>query len=192
MNIVTVPYNSDFYYIRPDISLNRDGNDYFCPDNITEIAVAPFIYIRMDKAGKAISAKFAHRYCSQIGYGLNLTAQSLINEEYPMSFCTANSLDNSTYISQLYQPEEFPAQNIIQAIETSELFNKNTDATIRAKEILGNGIENIKDQFYTHIERITKLSSVRTGDLIILELTPSQIVTQSSRIEFDSFNFSIK
>ena len=59
MNIVTVPYNSDFYYIRPDISLNRDSNDYFCPDEVTEITVAPFVYIRMDKAGKAISYKFA-------------------------------------------------------------------------------------------------------------------------------------
>ena len=192
MNIITVPYNSDFYYIRPDISLNRDGNDYFCPDSITEIAVAPFIYIRMDKAGKAISAKFAHRYCSQIGYGLNLTAQSLIKKEYPMSFCTANSLDNSTYITQLYQLEEFPAQIIIQALETYELFNKNTEALTKAKVILESGNENIQELFYKHIEKITKLSSVRTGDLIILELCPSQPVPQNNTIEFGSLKFSIK
>ena len=192
MNIITVPYNSDFYYIRPDISLNRDGNDYFCPDSITEIAVAPFIYIRMDKAGKAISAKFAHRYCSQIGYGLNLTAQSLISKEYPMSFCTANSLDNSTYITQLYQLEEFPAQIIIQALEISELFNKNTEALTKAKVILESGNENIQGLFYKHIEKITKLSSVRTGDLIILELCPSQPVPQNNTIEFGSLKFSIK
>ena len=192
MNIITVPYNSDFYYIRPDISLNRDGNDYFCPDSITEIAVAPFIYIRMDKAGKAISAKFAHRYCSQIGYGLNLTAQSLIKKEYPMSFCTANSLDNSTYITQLYQLEEFPAQIIIQALETYELFNKNTEALTKAKVILESGNENIQELFYKHIEKITKLSSVRTGDLIILELCPYQPVPQNNTIEFGSLKFSIK
>ena len=105
MNIITVPYNSDFHYIRPDISLNRDSNDYFCPDDITEIAVVPFIYIRMERAGKAISAKFANRYCSQIGYGVSLSAKSLIVENCPVSFQTANSLDNSTYISQLFQPD---------------------------------------------------------------------------------------
>lgn len=174
MNIVTVPYNSDFYYIRPDISLNRDSNDYFCPDEVTEITVAPFVYIRMDKAGKAISYKFAGRYCSQIGYGVNLTAQSLINKDYPMSFLTANSLDNTTYVSKLYLPEEFPANdlqdNSLQILNTEELI----------------------DRFHKQIEKITRLTSVRTGDLILLELTEPSIVKFGETVKFGEISFSIK
>lgn len=171
MNIVTVPYNSDFYYVRPDISLNRDSNDYFCPDEVTEITVAPFVYIRMDKAGKAISYKFAGRYCSQMGYGVNLTAQSLINKDYPMSFLTANSLDNTTYVSKLYLPEEFP---------TNELEGLN----INSAELL--------ERFYKQIEKITKLTSVRTGDLILLELSAPVTVKVGENVKFGDLSFSIK
>ena len=170
MNIVTVPYNSDFYYIRPDISLNRDSNDYFCPDEVTEITVAPFVYIRMDKAGKAISYKFAGRYCSQIGYGVNLTAQSLVNKDYPMSFLTANSLDNTTYISKLYTPEEFPADCINLDFSKAELI----------------------ERFHKQIEKITRLTSVRTGDLIVLELAEPAAVKLGETVKFGELSFSVK
>ncbi len=179
MNIVTVPYNSDFYYIRPDISLNRDSNDYFCPDEITEITVAPFVYIRMDKAGKAISFKFAGRYCSQIGYGVNLTAQSLVNKDYPMSFLTANSLDNTTYVSKLYLPQEFPAD----LLKNNNL-QENIFQDFNATELI--------ERFYKQIEKITRLTSVRTGDLIILELAEPAPVKIGSNIKLGELSFSIK
>jgi hypothetical protein len=179
MNIVTVPYNSDFYYIRPDISLNRDSNDYFCPDEITEITVAPFVYIRMDKAGKAISFKFAGRYCSQIGYGVNLTAQSLVNKDYPMSFLTANSLDNTTYVSKLYLPQEFPAD----LLKNNNL-QENIFLDFNATELI--------ERFYKQIEKITRLTSVRTGDLIILELAEPVPVKIGSNIKLGELSFSIK
>lgn len=179
MNIVTVPYNSDFYYIRPDISLNRDSNDYFCPDEITEITVAPFVYIRMDKAGKAISFKFAGRYCSQIGYGVNLTAQSLVNKDYPMSFLTANSLDNTTYVSKLYLPQEFPAD----LLKNNNL-QENIFQDFNATELI--------ERFYKQIEKITRLTSVRTGDLIILELAEPVPVKIGSNIKLGELSFSIK
>ena len=179
MNIVTVPDNSDFYYIRPDISLNRDSNDYFCPDEITEITVAPFVYIRMDKAGKAISFKFAGRYCSQIGYGVNLTAQSLVNKDYPMSFLTANSLDNTTYVSKLYLPQEFPAD----LLKNNNL-QENIFLDFNATELI--------ERFYKQIEKITRLTSVRTGDLIILELAEPVPVKIGSNIKLGELSFSIK
>jgi hypothetical protein len=179
MNIVTVPYNSDFYYIRPDISLNRDSNDYFCPDGITEITVAPFVYIRMDKAGKAISFKFAGRYCSQIGYGVNLTAQSLVNKDYPMSLLTANSLDNTTYVSKLYLPQEFPAD----LLKNNNL-QENIFQDFNATELI--------ERFYKQIEKITRLTSVRTGDLIILELAKPVPVKIGSNIKLGEISFSIK
>ncbi len=169
MNILTVSHNSDFYYIRPDISLNRDSNDYFCPDGITEITVAPFIYIRMDKAGKAVSRKFAPRYYSTVGYGVNLTAASLINCEVPQSFLTANSLDNTTYVSATYSFEEFPF------------------------EILDNlSGEKIKEIFNEQIEKITRLTSVRTGDYIAIELAPHTPITVGKSIKLGEIAFTIK
>ncbi len=176
MNIITVPYNSDFFYIRPDISLNRDSNDYFCPDDITGIAVAPFIYIRMDKAGKAIKAKFAQRYYSSIGYGINLSGHSLIRSDIPQSFLMANALDNTTYVSQLYNVQDFPLDLLSKALAEAGL----------------DSIEAIQERFNNKIEQITRLCSVRTGDFIAIELTPATLHQTGTPVKFGELEFEIR
>lgn len=99
MNIFTIPYSGKGFYVRPDTSLNKDSNDYFCPDTVTELAAAVFIYARAIKAGKSVSSKFAPRYYNVIGTGIHLSAPGLVEEGNPASWWLANSLDNSTFIS---------------------------------------------------------------------------------------------
>ena len=99
MNIITVPYGSKGFYVRPDTSLNRDSNDYFCPDGITELAAAVFIYAKATKAGKSVSSKFAPRYYTAIGTGIHLSASQLASDNRPESWWIAHSLDNSTFLT---------------------------------------------------------------------------------------------
>ncbi len=105
MNIFTIPYGSKGFYCRPDTSLNKDSNDYFCPDSITELAAAVFIYARAAKAGKSVAAKFAPRYYNIVGKGVHFTAPQMINNDSPETWWTAHSLDNSTFLTG----EEFDA-----------------------------------------------------------------------------------
>lgn len=105
MNIITVPYGSKGFYARPDTSLNRDSNDYFCPEEATELAAAVFIYAKAAKAGKCVASKFAGRYYCVVGKGIHLSAPSF-NDGTPEGWWTANSLDSSTFIT-----EEMPAEN---------------------------------------------------------------------------------
>ncbi len=190
MNILTVTYNSDFYYIRPDISLNRDSNDYFCPDGITEITVAPFLYIRIDKAGKAVNRKFAPRYYSSIGYGINLTAASIIDKNAPQSFLTANSLDNSTYVSKICTLDEFEPEILLESLQQ---FCKSSNVSVPedVMEVLS-GKENIVQLFNTQLEKITRLTSVRTGDFIAVELAPHSPAPIDSAIQLGEIKFTIK
>lgn len=193
MNIVTVTYNSNFHYIRPDISLNRDGNDYFCPDGITEFTVAPFVFIRIDKAGKSVGAKFAQRYYSRMGYGVNLTAQSLIDKSAPQSFLTANSLDNSTYISELYSPEEFPSNKIKESLMQLMQQDREEGNDIVSNYFTASGNPlNITDIFSVKMEQITRLSSVRTGDFIALELCAPVKTYPGCHVKFGDISFTLK
>lgn len=105
MNIITVPYGSKGFYVRPDTSLNKDSNDYFCPEEITGLAAAVFIYARAAKAGKCVASKFAGRYYSVVGKGIHLSAPEL-EAGSPENWWMAHSLDSSTFII-----EEFPAEN---------------------------------------------------------------------------------
>ncbi len=178
MNIITTTYNSNFFYIRPDISLNRDSNDYFCPEEIKEFTVAPFLYVRMDRAGKAVQAKFAQRYYSSIGYGLNITAKSLIDSSHPQSFLMANSLDNSTIISPLYGIDSFPFDKL-----------KGTPLTANCK----NGtIEDVIVLFNRKIEQISSLASFKTGDFIAIEIAEEKSILIGDRILFGELDFRIR
>ena len=98
MNIFTIPCGSKGFYCRPDTSLNKDSNDYFCPDSITELAAAAFIYARASKAGKSVAAKFAPRYYNIIGKGVHFTAPQIISNDAPEAWWIAHSLDNSTFL----------------------------------------------------------------------------------------------
>lgn len=183
MNIITTTYISNLFYIRPDISLNRDSNDYFCPDGIEEITVTPFIYVKMDKAGKAVQAKFASRYYSSIGYGVNITAPSLIDNRYPQSFLMANSLDNSTIVSALSKIEDFQF-----------------DHNLKGSPINCNNaewIENLsKDDLITlinnKIEAISKFTSFKTGDYIAIEIAQCTRATIGERVIWKELAFTIK
>lgn len=126
MNIITVPYGSKGFYVRPDTSLNRDSNDYFCPDGVTELAAAVFIYAKATKAGKSVSAKFAQRYYSAIGSGVHLSAPGIAAEGSPENWWLSHSLDNSTFLlGDETAAEEMPAdiiEKINAAFETASKY----------------------------------------------------------------------
>lgn len=190
MNITTTTYNSNLFYVRPDISLNRDSNDYFCPDDITEITVAPFLYVRMDKAGKAVQSKFASRYYSSVGYGINLTAKSLIDAEHPESFLMANSLDNSTFVSQLYKTGLFPLEILKQSTIKINGNATNVGGTEFAEP--QDQMERVVEMFNRKIESVSRLTSFKTGDYIAIETAPHQPVQIGDTIEFGELKFRIK
>lgn len=101
MNIFTIPYSSKGFYARPDTSLNRDSNDYFCPDGVTELAASVFVYAKAAKAGKCIASKFASRYYSVMGKGIHFSAPSL-EDGSPENWWISNSLDSTTFITEEY------------------------------------------------------------------------------------------
>lgn len=111
MNIITLPYGSKGFYVRPDTSLNRDSNDYFCPEEVTELAAAVFIYAKAIKAGKCVASKFAGRYYSVIGWGIHLYVPSLDNGT-PEGWWMSRSLDSSTFIWEDTPAEQAPAEYI--------------------------------------------------------------------------------
>ena len=113
LNIITVPYGSKGFYVRPGTSLNRDSNDYFCPDGVNELAAAVFIYARATKAGKSVAAKFAPRYYTSIGTGIHLYAPALATDDSPQSWWVSRSLDNSTFLlDDEVAAEDIPAEII--------------------------------------------------------------------------------
>ena len=70
--------------------------------------------VRIDKVGKNIEAKFAHKYFSQIGLGIDFTARDLQTElkEKGLPWELAKGFDNSAVIGKWFDKSNFDFNNI--------------------------------------------------------------------------------
>ncbi|MCC8143988.1 MAG: fumarylacetoacetate hydrolase family protein [Tannerellaceae bacterium] len=64
-------------FMKLDSSLLKDGKPFFIPDFSSEIHYETEIVVKIDRLGKNIAERFAHRYYSEITVGIDFTARNL-------------------------------------------------------------------------------------------------------------------
>lgn len=64
-------------FMKSDASLLKDGKPFFIPDFSSEIHYETEIVIRIDRLGKNIAERFAHRYYNEVTVGIDFTAHDL-------------------------------------------------------------------------------------------------------------------
>ncbi|MCF6366610.1 MAG: fumarylacetoacetate hydrolase family protein [Bacteroidales bacterium] len=65
------------FFLKPETSLLHKNKPFFYPDFSNEIHYETEVVIRINRLGKHIEEKFAHRYYSEIGLGIDFTARDL-------------------------------------------------------------------------------------------------------------------
>ena len=61
-------------YLMSDSSLLKDGKPFFIPDFATSFEFSPSLVLHVNRLGKNISRKFAHRYYDEVTVGLAVKA----------------------------------------------------------------------------------------------------------------------
>ncbi len=64
-------------FMKPDSALLRENKPFFIPLFSDEIHYETEIIVRINRLGKNISERFAHRYYEEIGLGIDFTARDL-------------------------------------------------------------------------------------------------------------------
>ena len=64
-------------FMKSDSSLLKDGKPFFIPDFSEEIHYETEIVVRIDRLGKNIAERFAHRYYNEVTVGIDFTARDL-------------------------------------------------------------------------------------------------------------------
>ncbi len=65
------------FFLKPETSLLLKNRDFYYPEFSNEIHYETEIVIKINRLGKYIEEKFAHRYYSEIGLGIDFTARDL-------------------------------------------------------------------------------------------------------------------
>ena len=94
------------FFLKPDTALLRNNDPFYIPSFSQEVHYECELVVRINRVGKAISERFAHRYYDEVGLGIDFTARDLqrraIAEGLPWESCKA--FDRSAAISPAFVP----------------------------------------------------------------------------------------
>ena len=69
--------DSPLFFMKPDVAILRPGMPFFYPNFSKDIHFECELVVKIDRVGKNIAEKFAHKYYSEIGLGIDFTARDL-------------------------------------------------------------------------------------------------------------------
>lgn len=144
-------------FTKADSSLLKDGKPFFVPDDMGRIDYETEIVVRICRLGKAILARFAHRYYDAVTVGIDFTARELQAElrkkGLPWEMC--KGFDGAAAIGEWVSVEKF---RDVQALQFHLDINGKTVQEGRTSDMLFK-IDEI-------IEYISKYFTLKTGDII--------------------------
>ena len=72
-NIPTEPV----FFLKPDTAIPQKGHPFFIPDFTSNVHYEVELVIRINRLGKHIEERFAHKYYHEIGLGIDFTARDI-------------------------------------------------------------------------------------------------------------------
>lgn len=98
-------------FMKSDSSLLKDGKPFFIPDFSSNIHYETEIVIKINRLGKHIAERFAHRYYAEVTVGIDFTARDLQQElkKKGLPWEISKAFDNSAAIGKfisLEKPED--------------------------------------------------------------------------------------
>lgn len=154
-------------FLKPDTALLKEG-DFYIPEFSNDVHHEIEVVVKINKVGKYIAPKFAHKYYSEISVGIDFTARDIQQKlkEKGLPWEKAKAFDNSAVIGNFVSVADLDVDNL-------EL------------ELLKNGVSQQKGNTNQMLWKINELIAyvsqyftLKTGDLIYTG-TPSGV----SRVE---------
>ncbi|ETN96992.1 fumarylacetoacetate hydrolase family protein [Zhouia amylolytica] len=162
-------------FIKPDTSILNKEQGFYIPDFSEEVHHEVELLVRINKVGKHIDPKFAHKYYDQISLGIDFTARDLQAKlkEKGLPWEKAKAFDGSALIGEWIDKNEFEDIDKVDfnLIKNSEVVQKGNTAHMLWK------IDEL-------ISYVSKYFTLKTGDVVFTG-TPSGVgkVTKGDYLE---------
>ena len=145
------------FFLKPDTAIQPPGRPFFYPEFSRDIHFECELVVKIDRVGKNIAEKFAHKYYSEIGLGIDFTARDLQRKckEKGHPWEIAKSFEGSAPISKEFIPKK-------------ELNLDDLPFTLKKNGELVQG-GNANDMIFkidVLIEYISQFMTLKKGDLI--------------------------
>ena len=145
-------------FMKPDSALLRNNDPFYIPDWTNEVHHEIELVVKINRLGKNIEKRFAHRYFEEIGLGIDFTARDIQNKlkAKGLPWEKAKAFDKAAVLSNTFVPKsDFDDPKAIHFklnINGSPVQNGNSELMIF----------NLEDI----IVHISKYVTLKVGDLI--------------------------
>jgi len=143
-------------FLKPDSAILPNKNPFFIPPFSIDVHYEVEVLIKINKVGKHIASRFAHKYYDEIGLGIDFTARDVQQQckEKGLPWEKAKAFDGSAVIGNFYNKKDFNLENL-----SFQLFKNN--------EIVQDG--NTQSMLWKIDELISYVSqyfTLKKGDII--------------------------
>jgi 2-keto-4-pentenoate hydratase/2-oxohepta-3-ene-1,7-dioic acid hydratase in catechol pathway len=96
-------------FLKPDSAILPKKMPFFIPTFTEDVHYEVEVLVKINKVGKHISTKFAHKYYDEVGLGIDFTARDIQTKckEKGLPWEKAKSFDGSAVIGNFYPKEKF-------------------------------------------------------------------------------------
>ena len=93
---------SPAFFLKPDSALLLKNQPFFYPDFSQQVEHEVEVVVRIDRVGKSIEERFAHKYYSHVALGIDFTARDLQREAKAkgLPWTLSKGFDGSAVISE--------------------------------------------------------------------------------------------
>lgn len=152
-------------FLKPDTAILLKKQPFFIPEFSNEVHHEVEILVKINRIGKHIDRKFAHKYYDEIGLGIDFTARDLQSKlkEKGLPWEKAKAFDGAAVIGRFLQKDEFEdVNNINFRLEKNDKLQQKGNTSLMLWKI------------DTLIEYVSKYFTLKIGDVIFTG-TPSGV-----------------
>ena len=144
------------FFLKPDTALLRKNKPFYYPEFSKEIHYETEVVIKINRLGKHIEEKFAHRYYSEIGLGIDFTARDLQREckKKGLPWEIAKGFEHSAPLTETFVNKEDLPENI------------SFKLGLNGKTVQKGNTKDMIFSFDKLISYLSKFFTLKIGDLI--------------------------
>jgi len=145
------------FFMKPDSALVIDNRPFFYPEFSKEVHHELEVVIRINRLGRSIEERYAHRYFNQVALGIDFTARDLqaIQKKKGLPWEIAKGFDYSAPISRFLPLEKF-----------KDIHNLSFRLDINGKTVQEGSTSLMIFSFEKIIAYVSRFMTLKTGDLI--------------------------
>ena len=145
-------------FLKPDSAILPKKNPFFIPPFSKDVHYEVEVLVKINKVGKHIATRFAHKYYDEIGLGIDFTARDLQKKlkDKGLPWEKSKAFDNSAPIGKKF----IPVSSI------NNLNNINFHLDINGKTVQKGNTSDMMFKINDIIAEVSKYITLKTGDLI--------------------------